>query len=123
MCIRDSRYVGHVEADDPVVREHRVGGNFFEDAGVDPEVVAASDGGVGNLAAAEGFGNDPGAAGDQTDVDDVEAGPVGDSWAVAAFGVVVDVSGDELRDRCPGCLLYTSPSPRDRTRSRMPSSA
>ena len=26
------------------------------------------------------------------------------------------------RDK-PGCLLYTSPSPRDRTRSRMPSSA
>ena len=26
---------------------------------------------------------------------------------------------DQLRD----CLLYTSPSPRDRTRSRMPSSA
>ena len=25
--------------------------------------------------------------------------------------------------RGPGCLLYTSPSPRDRTRSRMPSSA
>ena len=25
--------------------------------------------------------------------------------------------------RDPGCLLYTSPSPRDRTRSRMPSSA
>ena len=24
---------------------------------------------------------------------------------------------------CEGCLLYTSPSPRDRTRSRMPSSA
>ena len=30
------------------------------------------------------------------------------------------------RDRvlhCKACLLYTSPSPRDRTRSRMPSSA
>ena len=26
-------------------------------------------------------------------------------------------------DHCPVCLLYTSPSPRDRTRSRMPSSA
>ena len=26
-------------------------------------------------------------------------------------------------DRLDGCLLYTSPSPRDRTRSRMPSSA
>ena len=25
--------------------------------------------------------------------------------------------------RLEGCLLYTSPSPRDRTRSRMPSSA
>ena len=28
-----------------------------------------------------------------------------------------------LWDRRYGCLLYTSPSPRDRTRSRMPSSA
>ena len=28
-----------------------------------------------------------------------------------------------LRDRAGSCLLYTSPSPRDRTRSRMPSSA
>ena len=27
------------------------------------------------------------------------------------------------RDEVMGCLLYTSPSPRDRTRSRMPSSA
>ena len=27
------------------------------------------------------------------------------------------------RDRSSHCLLYTSPSPRDRTRSRMPSSA
>ena len=26
-------------------------------------------------------------------------------------------------DRAAGCLLYTSPSPRDRTRTRMPSSA
>ena len=26
-------------------------------------------------------------------------------------------------DKYEGCLLYTSPSPRDRTRSRMPSSA
>ena len=31
---------------------------------------------------------------------------------------VVLVEGDKM-----GCLLYTSPSPRDRTRSRMPSSA
>ena len=28
-----------------------------------------------------------------------------------------------MQDQCVVCLLYTSPSPRDRTRSRMPSSA
>ena len=32
------------------------------------------------------------------------------------------VSGDVINSSM-GCLLYTSPSPRDRTRSRMPSSA
>ena len=32
-------------------------------------------------------------------------------------------SGKFRRARCAPCLLYTSPSPRDRTRSRMPSSA
>ena len=38
----------------------------------------------------------------------------------------VDGSEKELASFCRGdyfCLLYTSPSPRDRTRSRMPSSA
>ena len=30
---------------------------------------------------------------------------------------------DEVMYPVKGCLLYTSPSPRDRTRSRMPSSA
>ena len=36
--------------------------------------------------------------------------------------VVVPPVG-ELSFQSPPCLLYTSPSPRDRTRSRMPSSA
>ena len=31
----------------------------------------------------------------------------------------IDIVGDQYKS----CLLYTSPSPRDRTRSRMPSSA
>ena len=37
----------------------------------------------------------------------------------------VDLSGLEVEtaDDSNSCLLYTSPSPRDRTRSRMPSSA
>ena len=33
------------------------------------------------------------------------------------------VSSEEALLNLPACLLYTSPSPRDRTRSRMPSSA
>ena len=33
------------------------------------------------------------------------------------------ISGEFLNDMTKSCLLYTSPSPRDRTRSRMPSSA
>ena len=35
----------------------------------------------------------------------------------------VNLLGDWMRDALNPCLLYTSPSPRDRTRSRMPSSA
>ena len=34
-----------------------------------------------------------------------------------------DVRAEELERVHGACLLYTSPSPRDRTRSRMPSSA
>ena len=63
-------------------------------------------------------------------------GPAGDDALAAALteesGVAVDVGfaralASPARGRVVplvmGCLLYTSPSPRDRTRSRMPSSA
>ena len=33
------------------------------------------------------------------------------------------IEDQEAQIQILGCLLYTSPSPRDRTRSRMPSSA
>ena len=46
------------------------------------------------------------------------AGSDGD--AMAPLPVVLNFTDDTLLE---GCLLYTSPSPRDRTRSRMPSSA
>ena len=36
---------------------------------------------------------------------------------------IIKLSDNEYIDKRTGCLLYTSPSPRDRTRSRMPSSA
>ena len=35
----------------------------------------------------------------------------------------VDISDPDAREHIYGCLLYTSPSPRDRQKSRMPSSA
>ena len=68
---------------------------------------------------------------------DMQAGPDGNLYAVqfAMFGeqgpmpfsgAIVRVGeGDSSTVVVPGllCLLYTSPSPRDRTRSRMPSSA
>ena len=46
---------------------------------------------------------------------------VGDLTAVTATYTVADY--DYMVDFDTPCLLYTSPSPRDRTRSRMPSSA
>ena len=42
-------------------------------------------------------------------------------WKLSVQAVYVD--DEESLTRFFGCLLYTSPSPRDRTRSRMPSSA
>ena len=41
----------------------------------------------------------------------------------ANFGVKINMAPFELLAQSTPCLLYTSPSPRDRTRSRMPSSA
>ena len=44
----------------------------------------------------------------------------GGSASVTHFDVT---DGEAARHTLKACLLYTSPSPRDRTRSRMPSSA
>ena len=50
-------------------------------------------------------------------------------WIPSHIGILgnqkVDQAAEEATHypRIPSCLLYTSPSPRDRTRSRMPSSA
>ena len=55
--------------------------------------------------------------------------------AGAHYGTYVDLDGEKTKDEKqlihqyravshhPDCLLYTSPSPRDRQKSRMPSSA
>ena len=43
--------------------------------------------------------------------------------AVNDFGPMVDAKTDDLRAKVDLCLFYTSPSPRDKRQSRMPSSA
>ena len=43
--------------------------------------------------------------------------------ATGSVSAQVCMSTTEEVDQAVSCLLYTSPSPRDRTRSRMPSSA
>ena len=41
----------------------------------------------------------------------------------ASYGDAELLIGNSIKKLALDCLLYTSPSPRDRTRSRMPSSA
>ena len=45
------------------------------------------------------------------------------SFNIRQFGVTKLAKTDVMETLVDICLLYTSPSPRDRTRSRMPSSA
>ena len=47
----------------------------------------------------------------------------GDGYEPSINGSLVYLNGGEDLSLVLSCLLYTSPSPRDRTRSRMPSSA
>ena len=44
-------------------------------------------------------------------------------WITEIVASKVTVDAQERKPQVERCLLYTSPSPRDRTRSRMPSSA
>ena len=43
--------------------------------------------------------------------------------AVVVTAVMMELEVVRVEEKDRSCLLYTSPSPRDRTRSRMPSSA
>ena len=53
--------------------------------------------------------------------DEMSIREVMDFWHVNTHAVIDELH--EMTDALGGCLLYTSPSPRDRQRSRMPSSA
>ena len=45
------------------------------------------------------------------------------SWQIDAYKFELPVLGSAMDGAMSPCLLYTSPSPRDRQKSRMPSSA
>ena len=70
---------------------------------------------------------------DRLYVDDKRDLPKGEQFVSKETGSVIETIGDKWTDFMISkyktntqplyCLLYTSPSPRDRTRSRMPSSA
>ena len=63
------------------------------------------------------------AVGDQAQHIQLAFGELGEEGLLVAV-VAADVLQDARCDqRVQGCLLYTSPSPRDRQKSRMPSSA
>ena len=53
----------------------------------------------------------------------LDDGGIGDNVVLSRMDAHELEFGDETFDHSLICLLYTSPSPRDRTRSRMPSSA
>ena len=62
------------------------------------------------------------------DIPSISTGSLGLDIALGIGGVpqgrVIEIFGPESSGKTTlTCLLYTSPSPRDRTRSRMPSSA
>ena len=56
---------------------------------------------------------------------DAEDGGTGDVLNPATGEIIATVPKATIADvdRCVACLLYTSPSPRDKRQSRMPSSA
>ena len=84
---------------------------------VDAIYDAGEGGGMGGLTIAEYFGLNP------TVIDTTNVG--GSSYQFHAAHARRDIQSGKAKVALLtyGCLLYTSPSPRDRTRSRMPSSA
>ena len=52
---------------------------------------------------------------------DVQSNDIGEGTRVWQY--VVILPGAKIGKNCNICLLYTSPSPRDQRRTRMPSSA
>ena len=92
----------------------------------------APDGGFGSVAATarERTGAEPRLARDDAAARELAQAIVRDGEGATKF-ITVQVDGGKTEDECRqvayaiahSCLLYTSPSPRDATLSRMPSSA
>ena len=77
---------------------------------------------------AQDLSNDSGFFLPRSDVGVSAASSAGNAGARINFALVLDTTSSmntngRIQSLMTACLLYTSPSPRDRTRSRMPSSA
>ena len=59
--------------------------------------------------------------------DDLKLKKLEDLWSqghpISKIGEMLGVSRNSVAGKAHSCLLYTSPSPRDKRQSRMPSSA
>ena len=90
-------------------------------------VSTSSESGEGNGSAGDGTAASQEASFKQEAQDEFRMSSVADEKEQAAAAAAAAAAADDEphfeRERRTSCLLYTSPSPRDRTRSRMPSSA
>ena len=77
----------------------------------------SSDGSNGYVLKTDGSGNLT------WQVDNTGGGGGSGLWATSTFGIYPIDSSYDVVIGSNTCLLYTSPSPRDRQKSRMPSSA
>ena len=92
-----------------------------------PVLVGVSSSASGQVVFSEFFGNPPGADPGTQNIE-LAGGTPGAAFIFDIVSIESDVGGsagtvDRFFDDVMGCLLYTSPSPRDATLSRMPSSA
>ena len=110
----DAAGVAHIDAG--AAGQHRAWGGHAPVKAPAGSFLSTGDGGTDQ----HGISAAGDALADVTTGDDATVG--NDRHVATAFLFVVGPGGSTV-GHCGGCLLYTSPSPRDMRRSRMPSSA
>jgi hypothetical protein len=99
-------HLGQVELDDAVIGGQRLGGERLEHPSGDPLVTAAPQRRVRDAPAHERFDVDPGAPGDQSDEDPLEAHPVRNARPMAAQRVGIDGHGNQRLEGLPDGISH-----------------